>query len=375
MKRDLAIKLLKTGPDGVVEWNHRRADEGNDPPFLGAADLRGADLAGVNLRFASLALARLDGSNLYGADLTGASFRQADLFDADMSGTTLVNADLRAADLSACNLADADCTGADFTGADLNGANLNHTNLTAADLTGTDLRNTDLSAANLRNARLIGTRMHGSRLTNTELAGTVIACALDGVTDLDITIHHMPSTIAVSSVLSITGSTPLNFLRGCGLRYEEIEHFRQMLIDPVNYNACFLTYHESDEQLANKIHRDLQEAGIRCWKRRHRKGAFEVGESGDIEHINCGIDRMVILAGQDALQSPSVLREVDWALRNEESNTDRQSPALFTIETDDFARNGWKNPARQPIIDHSITPVNTPYPKLLEALIKSLKTS
>lgn len=375
MKRDLAIKLLTTGPDGVVEWNHRRSEEGDDPPFLGAADLRGADLAGANLRFVSFALARLDGSNLFGADLSGASFRQADLFDADLSETTLVNADFRAADLTSCNLVAANCTGVDFTGADLNGANLNHANLTAADLTGTDLRNTDLSAVNFRNARLIGTQMHGARLTNAELAGTVIACTLDGVTDLDLTIHHMPSTIAVSSVLSITDRTPLHFLRGCGLRYEEIEHFRKTLIKPVTYNACFLTYHESDEKLANKIHRDLQEAGIRCWKRRHRRGTFEVGESGDIEHVNCGINRLILLAGHDSVQSPSVLRELDWALRREESAPDQATTVLITIATDDYAKNGWQHPSSQSLIDHCINELTTPYPDLLKSLIKSLKST
>ncbi len=381
MNREKAINLLRSGPEGVTQFNDWRADNKEEPPFLSAANLRGANLVGANLRFVSLALARLDGADMTGADLTGASVRQGDLFDANLTDALLVNADIRAADLSSCNLANVNAAGADFSGADLNGSNLNHANLAGADFNGTDLRNTDLSAVNLRNARLIGTQMNGARLTNAEFAGTVISCGLDGVTDLDLTIHHLPSPIAVSSILSLTGDTPVVFLRGCGLRREEIEHFQSVLLKPVNYNACFLTYHQADEELANKLHRDLQDSGIRCWKRRHRSGDLEIGESGEIERINCGVKRLILLASESSLNSPSVLREVDWALRQEEFATANNS-VLVPLELDDFARNGWDYPGQEKVIARFTTDTATTdwqtnaatYAAILKSLLASLKS-
>jgi len=373
MNREHAIKLLQSGADGVAEWNRWRSEGSADPPFLSAIDLRGADLSEANLRFVSLGLARLDGVNLAGADLSGASLRQADLYDADLSGAILKNADVRAADLTASKLVDTEASGADFGGADLNGAALTHANLSGANLTGTDLSNTDMSAVDLRNARLIGTKMTGSRLTNAEFAGTVISCGLDGVTDLDLTIHHMPSPIAVSSVLSLTGNTPLSFLRGCGLRPEEIEYFKGVLIGPIEFNACFLTYHEADEELANRIHRDLQDSGVRCWKRRHRCAEFEIGDSGDIEHINCGVNRMILLASKNSLNSPSILREIGWALRREEFGPAESAHVLMPIEVDEFASNGWEHLQRDRIVSRFIAKSDDSYADVLSKLLGQLK--
>jgi len=353
--------MLSSGPDGIADWNEWRT-QGDDPPFLSAANLRGADLRGADLRFVSLALARLDGADLSDADLSGASLRQADLFDSTLSRAVLVNTDARAADFSTSNLSSAVCRGADFAGADLNGSTLAEADLTSADMTGADFANTDLTGVNLRNARLIGTRMDGARLTRAEFAGTVISCGLAGVTDLELTVHHLPSPIAVSSILLLTGPAPVGFLRGCGLRPEEIEHFTEALAQPVRINACFLTYHEADEDLANRIHRDLQDAGIRCWKRRHRRGELEVGESGEIERMNCGVNRVVLLASRESLNSPSILREIGWALRQEEWRRERAQSTgdteamkfLFPVEIDDYARNGWTHPYREGVMDHSV---------------------
>ncbi len=391
MNRDDALKLLRAGPEGIAKWNDWRANGGDDPPFLSAAQFSGADLSGANLRFVSLALAQLDDSNLSGADLSGASIRQADLYNANLENVTLNNADCRAADLTSVNLSNAECVSADFAGADLSGATIAHSNFVGTDLTGADLSNTDMSGVNLRNAALIGTRMHGARVARTEFAGTVISCSLAGVTDLDLTIHHTPSPIAISSILSMTGEMPTDFLRGCGLRAEEVEHFKSVLVSPIRFNACFLCYHESDEELANRLHGDLQESGIRCWKRRHRRGEFEVGEAGDIERTNCGIQRLILLSSKDALNSPSILREINWAMRQEDWQKELNAKAesktkaseellLFPIPVDDFAQNGWEHPYRDSIINRQLAeqPANwadddDSYRSLLTNLLHALK--
>ena len=66
MTRDEAIKLLTSGPDGIKEWNQRRAGE-EGIPNLTYADLRDANLSGADLR----------GANLTYADLIGAEIGRA----------------------------------------------------------------------------------------------------------------------------------------------------------------------------------------------------------------------------------------------------------------------------------------------------------
>ena len=105
------------------------------------ADLRGADLIGVNLtgadlRYALLSEANLTGANLdcarfNGADLTNArlqfaqgkkvEFINANLSGADLRYAVLVWSDMSNANLSGADLGDTDLRGADFFGAGLSG--------------------------------------------------------------------------------------------------------------------------------------------------------------------------------------------------------------------------------------------------------------
>ena len=81
------------------------------------ANLRGADLGGMNLRDA-----RLRGADLRDADLQGAFLFGADLQDADLRGAFLFGADLQDANLSGADLLGANLQRADLRGADLEGA-------------------------------------------------------------------------------------------------------------------------------------------------------------------------------------------------------------------------------------------------------------
>jgi hypothetical protein len=89
---------------------------------LDRADLRNANLTGVNLFDSYLTAIRLDS-----ADLTNADLRGAHMHNASLSGTKFVNAKLQRAELN-----HADVQGADFSGADL----------ADADFTSVDLRMT-----------------------------------------------------------------------------------------------------------------------------------------------------------------------------------------------------------------------------------------
>ncbi|MBK0866175.1 pentapeptide repeat-containing protein [Saccharopolyspora sp. HNM0986] len=117
---------------------------------LGFANLNGADLTNANLNGADLTNANLDGANLTGAGLTVAG----------LYGASLTNADLGAASLTGANL-----NGADLTGANLTNASLTNASLAAADLNGADLTNANLHGAKLPYANLGGANLNGANLT------------------------------------------------------------------------------------------------------------------------------------------------------------------------------------------------------------------
>ena len=94
--------------------------------------LDGADLSGLDFKWADL-----DGADLSNVDLTGANLRWANLMDTNLSNTNLTGADLRWATLMDVNLSHADLRGAIVDGtiqveADLTGANVTGVNLRSA---------------------------------------------------------------------------------------------------------------------------------------------------------------------------------------------------------------------------------------------------
>jgi len=97
---------------------------------------------------ANLRVADLRGVDLYSADLRGADLSAADLSTTNLSWANLIGADLSAADLRGVDLYSADLRGADLSAADLRGADLSWADLRGADLRVADLRVADLSAAN-----------------------------------------------------------------------------------------------------------------------------------------------------------------------------------------------------------------------------------
>ena len=88
---------------------------------LGEVGLDGAFLERANLREANLPDADLGGTRLYGADLTGANLSGASLWNAQLQSRPDLR--LEAAKLSGANLSGANLSGADLSGVDLSEAN------------------------------------------------------------------------------------------------------------------------------------------------------------------------------------------------------------------------------------------------------------
>ena len=99
-----------------------------------AGDCPGCNMAGIDLKEASLIKANLQGADLNGADLRYANLRRANLVGANLKGARLNHANLPGADLS----------DADLTNANLSGANLLLTNFTGAKVSGAIFTNANL---------------------------------------------------------------------------------------------------------------------------------------------------------------------------------------------------------------------------------------
>ena len=135
----LVIMLREAGaghnPFSDSEWSSTPAQVWeNLAQMQQLPDLKGADLSGVDFKWADLGSAEL--SNM---DLSGTDLRWADLTAADLTGANLCNANLSWANLMEADLQDAD----------LRGAILNRTNLTGADLTRTNMAGVNLHSAYL----------------------------------------------------------------------------------------------------------------------------------------------------------------------------------------------------------------------------------
>ena len=129
--------------------------------------------------------------NLDGADLSGLDFKWADLDEADLKGANLSEANLSWASLMDTDLKDANLSGADLRWATLDGADLSNANLTGTDLRWTILPDADLPGADLRGATLDGTILVDADLTGANVTGVNLRSTylddtkLDGAIGLD----------------------------------------------------------------------------------------------------------------------------------------------------------------------------------------------
>jgi uncharacterized protein YjbI with pentapeptide repeats len=136
--------------------------------------VKGAQLSGVDLRFANargafLARAVLSGAHLDGADLSTSDLRSADLEWAYLAGAHLELADLEGADLTGAELTRTHMRDANFRGATLSFAKLKDAELVRTDLSGATLNGADLTHADLSGAVLSGADLTSRPLMVSEL--------------------------------------------------------------------------------------------------------------------------------------------------------------------------------------------------------------
>jgi hypothetical protein len=130
---------------------------------LVGADLRDADMSGLNL----------DECDLTGAVLDGARFVGASLVRSCLAGASLVGADFSYANLDRADMEAADATAAAFVSATLRRAKLSRCRLQRADLS-----DADLSRANLFQSNLAGANLSRALASQTNLRGAILEDAV-----------------------------------------------------------------------------------------------------------------------------------------------------------------------------------------------------
>lgn len=167
--------------DAWADWRRENPKVWID---LSRADLRGANLSGMNLKRVDLSGADLSGSNLVRSNFRRADLREAKLVSANLSLANLRRADLREADLDNAIIHTPKLGGADFRratlrnaqlansilyGADLSKAVLTKANLAGADLTWARLSRTNLVQANMEDSILLEANLSNANLSEANL--------------------------------------------------------------------------------------------------------------------------------------------------------------------------------------------------------------
>lgn len=318
MANQKQLEILKSG---VENWNEYRANNVEVTPNFRQAKLSSIDLSNAHLGLADFSGADLSGADFSGASLYMASFRNVNLFEtnfknADLSSANLCDADLKSADLSHVHMGNADLSGANLTNAILRGAIFYRTNLSGANLSKTIMTNSLISS----------TSFVGIDLSKTKGLET---CRFYGESYIDY------------YTLKQSGTLPIHFLRGCGLSDQYIEHIPSLFNKAIQFYSCFISYSSKDEELAQKIHADLQNKGIRCW---FAPEDLKIGDkTRSVIHESIRVyDKLLLIISENSIKSQWVEDEVESALGKEREQ--KNKPVLFPIRKDDKifkVQNGW----------------------------------
>lgn len=351
---------------GVVVWNKWRREFPDITPDLRGANLRstdlraanlraallcGADITSADLRTSSCQWADLNGAFLCNTNLKDADLTQANFYGAELSGSVLSDANFQNAILTRANLAGANLTRANLTGtkaedSDFTGANLYGANLDSSDLQGATFAEAILIHANLAKARLVQTRIDQANLVNADFSQStmaetcIIRCDLREALGLDAVRHELPSSLGLDTIYYSGGDIPQNFLRGCGIPDVFLEYMSSLTGRALEFYSAFISYSSQDKGFAERVHNDLQAAGVRCW---FAPEDMPIGAKirPTIHESIRVYEKLLLILSESALDSAWVEDEVEAALERERKTGQE---ILFPVRIDDSileSKAGW----------------------------------
>ncbi len=296
------VTILKKGVD---TWNEWRLKNPLVRPNLAKAELVSADLIGADLRNADLRGANLNGADLGDADLSKANLREADLTEANLHRVDLTEANMRSATLFNAELSQADLGKADLSGARLISADFTWANLTAA----------NLSSAVLDYAKLTGADVAAMVLNKAHLRETVLGHVdMSEVVGLETVNHAAPSIIGIDTLFLSKGRIPDSFLRGAGVPETMIQYYRSLVIEPIQFYSCFISYSANDGDFARRLHADLHQRNVRIW---FAPEDLRIGDRFR-QRIDDAIrlyEKLLLVLSANSVNSKWVEKEVETAFR------------------------------------------------------------
>jgi hypothetical protein len=305
-----------------------------------------------------------------------------DLSEANLAGADLFMADLSMADLSMVDLGGARLSMANLARAILAGANLRGVNLRGADLHGADLHGAHLAGADLLGAILAGEGPNLTAIAGADLTGARIGLTIFGDIDLstvrglETVKHFCPSTIGIDTLYRSHGNIPEVFLRGAGVPDVMITYSKSLVGQPFQYYSCFISYSSRDEELAQRLHADLQDKGVRCW---FAPEDLKIGDEfrSRIDESIQVYDRLLLILSKYSVTSRWVQKEVETAFEKEGKEN---RIVLFPIRIDEAVIHnavGWAADIRRQrhIGDFRQWKDHDAYQKAFQRLLRDLKAN
>jgi len=307
-------------------------------------------------------------------------FMEAELFNEDLRGADLSKARMFKAILPGVNLSKANLHGAFLSNANLRRVKFDRADLSSADFTDADLRKASLLDSNLRYAHLEGVNFHEANLQGSDLNFAFVAYTIFGDVDFKNTVgfetiqHRSASSIDIHTLYRSQGNIPESFLRGCGVPDQMIEYARSLTTTPIQYYSCFISYSHKDEELAQRIHNDLQASGVRCWFAPHD---LKIGDKirPVIDESIRFHDKLLLILSEHSVQSDWVEHEVEHALDRERIE---KKNILFPVRLDESVMDsttGWAGIIRRQrlIGDFSRWKDHDSYMRAFARLLRDLK--
>jgi TIR domain/Pentapeptide repeats (8 copies) len=252
----------------------------------------------------------------------------------------LTGASFTGASLTGASLTDADFTGAVLRRTFLNGAVLRRANLSDAVLSGAVLRRAFLDGAVLRGAYIYGANLFGATLEDADFTGVWVGYTSFGDNDLsrvkglESVVHRAPSTIGVDTIYKSRGEIPEVFLRGCGVPDDFITYMRSLVVRPIQFYSCFISYSTRDEEFARRLYSRMRDEGLRVWfAPEEMKGGEKLHEQ--IDRAIQVHDKLLLILSEESMRSEWVLTEIRRARRTEVKENRRK---LFPISIVDFEK-------------------------------------
>ncbi len=269
---------------------------------------------------------------------------------------------LRSMDLSRIQLPGRSFRGIDFS---------------STDLSGCDLSSTDLRSADLSGARFDSTYLANADLSYCTMGGTILArMDLRTVKGLDTIKHIGPSTIGIDTVYQSGGDISEVFLRGTGIPDEFATYMKSLVVSPIQYYSCFISYSSKDNDFAQRLYADLQREHIRCW---FAPEDLSIGDKfrSCIDEAILVYDKLLLVLSDNSARSAWVESEVEAALEKERR---QKHLVLFPIRLDEtvmMTAQAWASEIRRTrhIGDFSMWKQHDSYSKAFDRLVRDLRTA